>query len=208
MTGARSFASVVIVCLGVAGACRQQSSTALVPESIRFVSRAEWGAKPPVLPMRSHVPARITIHHTGTPSAANRSVESKLAGLQQFSQRADSLANGRQKPAWADVPYHFYVAVDGAVAEGREWKYVGDSNTPYDPTGHLLVVVEGNFEQDTLSSPQKRTLDALIPALARHFRIAPASLAAHRDYAETLCPGKTLYAELPRFRELIAGPAR
>jgi hypothetical protein len=106
---------------------------------------------------------------------------------------------------WADVPYHYYVAVDGAVAEGREWNYVGDSNTPYDPTGHLLVVVEGNFERDSISSPQRRTLDALLPALARHFRIAPSALAAHRDYAQTLCPGSALYAELPRFRRLIGG---
>lgn len=158
--------------------------------------------------MRRHVPVRLTIHHTGTRSVADRPVESKLAALQLFSQRQDSLANGRQKPAWADVPYHYYVSVDGAVAEGREWQYVGDSNTPYDPTGHLLVVVEGNFEQDSISSPQRRTLDALIPALARHFRIAPTALAAHRDYARTLCPGRALYAELPRFRRLIAEPAR
>lgn len=174
-----------------------------MPDGIRYVSRAEWGANRPVLPMRRHVPVRLTIHHTGTRSAAARTIESKLAGLQRFSQRPDSLGDGRLKPAWADVPYHFYVSVDGAVAEGREWKYVGDSNTPYDPTGHLLVVVEGNFEVEPLSDPQLRTLEALIPSLARHFRIAPAALASHRDYAQTLCPGRQLYSELPRFRRLI-----
>jgi hypothetical protein len=30
-------------------------------------------------------------------------------------------------------------------------------------------------------------------------------LGAHRDYANTLCPGRNLYAEVPRLRALIAG---
>jgi len=126
--------------------------------------------------MRTHVPVRITIHHTGVAQDPRRSVESKLIGLQTFSQRDDSLASGRKKPAWADVPYHYYVAMDGAVAEGREWRFVGDSNTPYDPTGHLLIVVEGNFERDTLSSAQRKTLDILVPSQARRFRIPEAAL--------------------------------
>lgn len=207
MIGARHLASLAVMSLAVA-ACGQQPAGKIVPDGIRYVTRAEWEANPPVLPMRAHVPVRLTIHHTGTPSAASRTIESKLVGLQRFSQRQDSLADGRLKPAWPDVPYHYYVSVDGAVAEGREWQYVGDSNTPYDPTGHLLLVVEGNFERETVSAAQMRTLEALIPALARHFRIAPAALASHRDYAETLCPGRALYAELPRFRRLIEKAAR
>jgi hypothetical protein len=127
-----------------------------------------------------------------------------MAGLQSFSQRDDSLSSGKKKPAWADIPYHYYVAVDGAVGEGREWRYAGDTNTEYNPVGHLLVVVEGNFETDTLTTPQRRTLDALIPALAGHFHIPGSMLGGHRDFADTQCPGRTLYAELPRLRGLIA----
>ena len=174
-----------------------------IPAGIRFVARAEWGAHAPVLPMAERVPDRITIHHTGERQNFTITVEQKLRGLQAFSQRNDSLASGKKKPAWADVPYHYYVAVDGSVAEGREWKYVGDTNTEYDPAGHLLVVVEGNFETDTLTTAQRRTLDALIPSLARHFHIETSKLAAHRDFAVTKCPGRNLYAELPRLRELV-----
>lgn len=180
----------------------------MMPSDLRYVSRAEWGAKPPVLPMRAHTLGRLTIHHTGSNQNPARSVSEKLQGLQLFSQRDDSLASGRRKPAWADVPYHFYVAVDGAVGEGRDWRYAGDSNTAYDPAGHLLVVVEGNFQSDTLTSAQRATLDALIPALARHFGIPADKLASHKDYAQTECPGANLYAELPRYRNLIAGSTR
>ena len=194
-------ASVVVMI----AACHKVSGAPPLPDGLRYVPRAAWGANAPVLPMTRHVPSRLTIHHTGTAQNHTRTIEQKLSGLQAFSQRDDSLASGRKKPAWADVPYHYYVAVDGAVAEGREWGYVGDTNTEYDPTGHLLVVVEGNFERDTLTTAQRRTLDALVPALARHFRITGSTFGAHRDFANTLCPGRNLYAEMPRLRALIAG---
>jgi hypothetical protein len=185
-------------------ACHNVSASPRIPDGLRFVPRTAWGAKAPVLPMTRHVPGRLTIHHTATVQNPARTIEAKLAGLQAFSQRDDSLATGKKKPAWADVPYHYYVAVDGAVAEGREWNYVGDTNTEYDPAGHLLVVVEGNFETDTLTSAQRHTLDAIVPALARHFRIAGSELGGHRDFAKTQCPGRTLYAEIPRLRALIS----
>lgn len=183
--------------------CRPPATTALIPVGVTFIPRAAWGAHAPVLPMKGHVPTRLTIHHTGTNQNFSRSLEAKIKALQEFSQRDDSLASGKKKPAWADVPYHYYISVDGRVAEGRGWRYVGDTNTSYDPTGHLLVVVEGNFERDTLTSAQRQTLDRLIPSLATHFRIKSSALASHKDYAETDCPGKNLYDKLPQLRSLI-----
>jgi hypothetical protein len=184
-------------------ACHNVSTSPRIPDGLRFVPRTAWGAKAPVLPMTRHVPTRLTIHHTATAQNPARTIEAKMAGLQAFSQRDDSLASGKRKPVWADVPYHYYVAADGAVAEGREWSYAGDTNTEYRPAGHLLVVVEGNFETDTLTSAQRRAIDALVPALARHFHIAGSMLGAHRDFADTACPGRNLYAEIPRLRAQI-----
>jgi hypothetical protein len=103
-----------------------------------------------------------------------------------------------------------YIAVDGEVAEGRGWRYVGDSNTPYDPSGHFLIVLEGSFDSDTLTSGQREALDALVVAGARRWRIPPERIAGHRDYAQTRCPGRNVYSELPRLRALVGGsrPAR
>jgi hypothetical protein len=185
---------LVAVALTMLGACASRAT---------IVTRADWGAREPVLPMREHRIERITIHHTATRQDTARSLAEKLRGLQAFSQRDDSLADGHRKPAWADVPYHFYIAVDGSVGEARSWRYVGDSNTPYDPTGHLLVVVEGNFEDEQLTAPQRRALESLLPALARRFGVPGGRLGAHKDYAATRCPGRNLEAELPRLRELI-----
>lgn len=197
----------LLAALLAASACRTAPTPSPVPESagIRWVPRSAWRAKDPVLPMRAHVPVRLTIHHTGVAQNAARTIEDKLVALQTFSQRDDSLSDGRRKPAWPDVPYHYYVAVDGSVGEGRDWHYAGDSNTPYDPAGHLLVVVEGNFERDSLTARQRRALDALVPALARRHGIVADSVATHRDYAATSCPGRGIYAELPHYRDLVGG---
>lgn len=197
-----------IVLAAALGGCGKSPPPAIVPDGIDFISRAEWGARDPVAPMRPHRIRRLTIHHTAVRQAPARSTADKLRGLQLFSQRRDSLADGRIKPAWADVPYHLYVAADGSVAEGRDWRFAGDSNTPYDPAGHLQLVVEGNFDEEPLAEAQRRTLETLVPALAGRFRIAPDAVGGHRDHAETRCPGESLAAELPRLRALVAAASR
>ena len=202
----RWWAALAVVALTVA--CRPAAREPLAPEGVRFLPRAAWGANAPVLPMARHIPQRITIHHTATRQAPDRTLRDKMQALQRFSQRDDSLSDGRRKRAWADVPYHLYVAVDGEVAEGREWRYVGDSNTPYDPMGHLLIVLEGSFDSDRLTSAQRSALDALVSAAARRWRIPADRIAGHRDYAQTRCPGRNLFLELPRLRALVGGSRR
>ena len=174
------------------------------PAGVEYLSRAEWGARAPVAPMEGHRPSRITIHHTATPQAPARTLTQKLRGLQGFSQAPGALASGGTKPAWPDVPYHYYVAVDGTVGEGRDAGYVGDSNTAYDPRGHLLIVVEGNFETEQPTPAQWAALVRLAAQVAGRWDIDPATIDGHRDFAQTLCPGKNLEARLPRLRAAVA----
>lgn len=75
----------------------------------------------------------------------------------------------------------------------------------YDPTGHFLIVLEGSLDSDTLTSGQREALDALVLAAAKRWRIPPERIAGHRDYAQTRCPGRNMYSELPRLRALVAG---
>ena len=118
------------------------------PITPNILSRVAWGANAPVGEMKTHKISRFTIHHTATLQKPERSLAEKMLALQKFSQNPGTLGNGKAKPAWPDVPYHFYIDCHGGIAEGREWQFVGDTNTAYDPTGHLLVVLEGNFEEE------------------------------------------------------------
>lgn len=153
--------------------------------------------------MKRHKVRKLTIHHTATRQNPNRSLADKLSALQKFSQNPGKLGDGRSKPAWPDVPYHYYIDCNGQVGEGREVDFVGDTNTEYDPTGHALVVLEGNFEEEQVTEAQWTSLRTVSRWLMRQYDINEGDLKSHKDYAQTLCPGKNLYARLPELRELV-----
>lgn len=171
------------------------------PVEPAIVSREQWGAKAHLPGAKPHIIKQLTIHHTGVKSNPARSLEDKLRGLQAFSQREDKLENGKTKPAWPDIPYHYYISIDGRIGEGREWFFAGDTNTEYDPSGHLLIVVEGEFGQEQPSKAELESLTALTTYCCWKFRLTSEQIASHKDYSkETDCPGESLYALLPALR--------
>lgn len=160
--------------------------------NVDMVMREQWGASEPSFAMIRHDPSRITIHHTASAQKPNRPIGAKLRSLQAFSQRSETLADGRTKQAWADIPYHFYIDANGEIAEGRSIDFVGDTNTAYDPTGHIAIVVEGNFEAETPSAAQFASLQNLIQYLASSIGVADQLVGVHADFASTACPGANL----------------
>lgn len=183
--------------------CATSKTTISRPE---ILLRAEWKANPAVGAPKTHEPKFITIHHTATKQKPAISLEEKLRNLQKFSQNEGTLASGKKKPAWTDVPYHFYIPCDGRIGEARDVKFVGDTNTEYDPTGHLLVVLEGNFEEEEPTSTQMNATHALVGWLAAKYQITPEKIATHKDFAKTACPGKNLHNRLGEIRQGV--PAR
>ncbi len=180
-----------------------QTTKVVFPDGMPVVSRAQWGANPPVLPMKEHVLTKITIHHTASRQTTKPLAE-KLKNLQKFSQERSALADGRIKEPWADIPYHYYLTADGTIAEAREVQYVGDSNTPYDPTGHVLIVLEGNFNVEEVTPAQYQSLVRLTQACAQRWNISADQISGHRDNASSACPGDNLYALLPDLRKAVA----
>jgi N-acetyl-anhydromuramyl-L-alanine amidase AmpD len=158
--------------------------------------------------MQQHTLRHITIHHTATPQKEKITIEKKMQNLQSFSQSESRLASGRAKPAWPDVPYHYYIAVNGQIAEGRDIRYTGDTNTDYDPGGHALVVLEGNFEKERPTTKQLESLSALVAWLSASYEIPVSEIRAHDDYASTACPGINLKKLLPAIKQKVARIAR
>lgn len=172
-------------------------------KSPAIISRTEWNANKPVGEGKKHKIEFITIHHTATKQRTDLTIETKLKNLQAFSQREDKLASGKAKPAWFDVPYHYYIAVDGKIAEGREIGYAGDTNTAYDPTGHALIVVEGSFGTDEPNAAQLESLTAMVKWLAKKYKVSGEKIKGHKDYADTACPGTNLEKLLPELRKIV-----
>ena len=164
----------------------ESSRTEANPNVIAIVPRSEWKAND-ARPYKQHVPVRITVHHEG-----GRVLEASADGAQRLKNiQVWSMGPDRN---WTDVPYHFLIAADGTIYEGRDVLTVGETNTEYDPTGHLLICFLGNYGQQELNQQLLDVLTRLIAYFCKKYNISPETIATHRDYsAQTTCPGKNIY---------------
>ncbi len=152
--------------------------------------------------MRLRVPHRIThvtLHHTGSvePLRPQDDAVAKLRGLQAW---------GARDRNWWDLPYHFLIDLSGRVYEGRDWRYMGETNTTYDPSGHFLISVLGNYD---LQEPTPAQIEAIADLMAwalDRFDLPLERIGGHYDYAETDCPGHHLrpYLEDGTLQRMVA----
>jgi hypothetical protein len=165
--------------------CKSSKTHSSVLRNISILPRSEWKAAEPK-PFARHEPVRITIHHEGTTLLAADDAVRKIKAIQTWGMGPD-----RQ---WADVPYHYFIAPDGAIYEGRDIYTVGETNTEYNPAGHLLICCLGNYEEQEVPEAQLQSLIRLIAWCSKTYKIPVTTLATHRDYSrQTTCPGKNLY---------------
>ena len=173
------------------------------PLPLTVVQRAEWGALPPNLqaceeqghfdprhnpggwleypqPL-SEVLRTIVVHHSAlTP-------EIDVAAIQRLHQT---------ERGFADIAYHFVVAADGQVYEGRSLQVRG-AHVQAANSGSVGVVLLGNFQQQWPTPAQLLALHSLVADLLRRAG-GITHLAGHRQFnEETVCPGQHLMALLP-----------
>lgn len=170
-----------------------------------IVSRAAWKAAPAdETMMRPQAVRAIIVHHTSEAQQPSRSLEAKLVSLQKFSMTPQIIEETRRKkPAWGDVPYHFYIDVAGRTGEGRSLAFAGDTNTGYKTDGYIQIVLEGHFDTETPNARQIAALDALVLWLAATHKISGKDITGHNDHASSDCPGKNLKAYLPTLRRKV-----
>ncbi|MBN1903406.1 N-acetylmuramoyl-L-alanine amidase [Candidatus Sumerlaeota bacterium] len=157
-----------------------------IPPEIAASTKAGNAASRARIP---HKIEKIMLHHAGDPKPITPKDDpvKKLQNLQAW---------GEKDKKWWDVPYHLIVALDGAIYEGRDWHYIGETNTKYNPTGYLQLMVMGNYE---LQEPNEAQINAVTDIMAwavQEFNVPLDKIYGHRDLAETACPGKHLYRYL------------
>ena len=150
-----------------------------------IVPVAAWGGQPLPPPAEAQHISHVTVHHQGELFDLHGDAPAYLRRLQAWS---------RQTRGWRDIPYHYVVAPDGLVYAARPPELAGETNTEYDPNGHLLVMLLGNFE---VQQPTAAQWDATVQLLAQQLHLhglTPAALGVHRDYStQTVCPGENLW---------------
>lgn len=153
---------------------------------VAVVPRSGWQANE-AKPYKQQVPVQITVHHEGgRVLQVNDDAAQRLKNIQVWGMGKDR--------NWADVPYHFLIAPDGTILEGRNVNTVGETNTEYDPTGHLLICFLGNYGQQELNPKLLDVLTRFIAQCCIKYNISPDTIATHRDHSkQTDCPGKNIY---------------
>jgi len=147
-----------------------------------------WGGQPMSTSDAPQTITRLTVHHQGETWTPGKDVPTYLRNLQKWS---------RETKHWADIPYHYVIDPEGKVYAARPENIAGDTNTEYDPRGHVLVMVLGNFEEVEPNAAQLQATVELMAELARKHGLDAGAIASHRDYSrQTVCPGKNLYRYL------------
>ncbi|WP_197496726.1 peptidoglycan recognition family protein [Mycobacterium sp. 1274761.0] len=163
-----------------------QTPTAAAPSGV-MLCRDAWGAKPPLPGGVTHKLSRMTLHHTGAVLGDNANAPGRLRQHQRLHQG---------ERGWIDIAYHVGVDRNGNIYHLREPDLVGDTATEYNPTGHFLVLCEGDFDQEVATQEQVNSAALVFAWAAQRFNIPTDTLSGHKDFAATSCPGADLYAYL------------
>lgn len=152
---------------------------------VAIIPRSGWNAAT-AKPYKLHTPVQITIHHEGTKLDYQADAAGKIKNIQTWGMGPDR--------KWTDIPYHFLIAPDGTIYEGRAIFTAGETATEYDPTGHLLITCLGNLEVQEVPPQQLTSLIKLIAYCCKKYDLPFETLASHKDFSkQTNCPGKNLY---------------
>ena len=162
------------------------TTTLQVAAVASIICKTAWGARPLAGDLGVHSIERMTVHHTAVRLERTADAPGHIRGHQAF----------HQESGWADLAYHYMVDAHGNIYEGRPFSAPGDTFTDYDPAGHFLVCCEGNFDQQDLPDAQLASLAAMLAWGSDAFGISPDTIAGHRDYASTTCPGTALATTL------------
>ncbi len=172
------------------------STVASLPAHIAF-SDSAGGAD-----MRLRIAHRIThvtLHHTGSaePLQPHDDPVEKLRGLQSWGATARN---------WWDVPYHYLLDLEGRVYEGRDWHFMGETNTTYNPGGHFLISVIGNYERQEATPAQLAAIADLMAWAIKEFDLPLDRIGGHYNYAKSGCPGQHLrkYLEDGTLKRMVA----
>jgi hypothetical protein len=196
------------------------------------VARSAWGADESLrfdasgretFPPTYFAAQKLTVHHTDTANA-----DPDPAATVRAIYRYHAVDRG-----FGDIGYHFLIAEDGRVFEGR-WSGT-DGDPAHDASGAVVtaahvggwnsgnvgIALLGTLTDREAAPPARSSLESLLADLAGRHQLSPTgsgtytnpvngatwtgpNIPGHRDFAATECPGGALYAQLPSIRSAVA----
>lgn len=147
------------------------------PTQLQIISRAQWGARPPVSEAKVPLSQRtgFAVHYSAGPTSQTPKA------IQNY--HMDS--NG-----WWDIGYNFLVDVQGRIFEGRGWANEGAHATGYNTTHFGVCFIGRNGDATTAA---KNAIRSLYHA-AREKTGKALAATYHSALGSTQCPGAELRA--------------
>lgn len=165
------------------------SSNQISNQSVSIIPRTTWdkqthsndGLKP-------HTNGKITnivIHHTETPNEPAEKAPGRIASIHRY----HTVTRG-----WSDIAYHYFIAPDGKIYQGRDDRFQTDTGAAYPLDGTLTVSFLGDYRK---TLPTQVALDSLVAFLRQKTQthsLAPSAVSTHgqRSGGITDCPGPKL----------------
>lgn len=165
-----------------------------------IMSRLGWGAAPRRGANVHQTPYRVTVHHTdGHRSMNEDEAKRDVKGTQWY----HMVGRGKEgKDNFSDIGYHFLIAGDGRVIEGRQAEFSG-AHVLGDNDGNIGIAMMGDYNKIKPTDAQIESLTRLVTFLAIKYKkngTDKGFLEGHQHYNETDCPGKNMMAILGRLR--------
>jgi N-acetylmuramoyl-L-alanine amidase/LysM domain len=176
------------------------------PATDWYIARNLWAVDPVILsrtkPMLG-TPFRITVHHSGDVKDAGMDPLEWLRLIDR--QHMDGL--GKKEP-WACIGYHFIVAPDGRVFEGRPLQFQG-AHAGYDEVNRLNIGVclIGDFDKMHVPAAQREGLMRALDQLCLDYGISRGNVYGHQHWKVTDCPGRYLMAIVDGYAGEAHAPA-
>ena len=136
---------------------------------------------------------RITVHHEGYTTVFFTDVNSTKARLKQILQ-----AHTRDR-GWGDIGYHYIIDRAGRIIEARSIAYQG-AHVRNQNEHNVGVMLLGNFEKQTPSQAQLRTLQTTLRFLMAKYKVPVNRVYTHRELGKTACPGRNLQPRVASLR--------
>ncbi len=134
---------------------------------------------------------RITVHHSGEYGDATADTRPMLRLIEKVHMR---------DRGWAAIGYHFIIARDGTVYEGRPLTYQGAHSGGDNNIGNIGVSLLGDFDRERVPGTQAKALALVLDRLSSEYAIKRSRVYGHQHFKVTDCPGRYLSAWLEAWK--------
>ncbi len=144
---------------------------------------------------------KITVHHTGNPYTFTDT------GVAEVKEELQHVLRGEMGGGHTDIAYHYVIDPAGRVWAARDIRYEGRHTRDWkgvdNRSGNIGIMLLGNFEKQSPSSPQMVTLEKFVVSLQKQYKVPRQKLAGgrlskevgvftHQQLSPTACPGDNM----------------